>query len=785
MKKLFILASAAIFVVGCAMNEVTDTFVGGSSDDAIRFSSLNEKSTRAANDIADNYRVVMRSSDTSAEDWFLDAVVGSDAGSGVDDILDYLGSKKWPSGLSLDAFAYSPADALSSPEPAFSATGDIVYNYTVPGDVDFTVAAQQQDLTSENPTVNLQFKHMLSRIDVRLLADDSFLQACLEQMQELYPDANYTDSDKPSKFAQDFRTTIIVPYNSGSVKMNSDSPSFTTDISSAGRTYYLAEGGEDESPESTTAQTFYIAPQDAIGAVVRVENFKLDRMEWYDSENKNSDGSLNLADYEITSGDVVGDQFLQGYRYNMTLNLSATSNNVGGEELLGINIKFGSDVDEWDDVEGPDLENNNPLPDYKVGDVSQTSNSYIVNPPSVGSTTYYIPLNERINTFWTDYSGLSTYEDYLIGNSDGLEVVVMWYDASSLTTIKNGTAPSTTFTTVATGISNVSILSGSSFGVTSTPKDLLDTYGSNITNFCVKGSTNVALQFDIASNTAHGNVLVAIRKTDQETSEQTILWSWHLWVTNYDPYSMSSSDKTAIAASAAGNSYANYSVTGGNVHRYKGTYWTTGGKYVASYIMDRNLGATGTAYANQSAGTGALHYQYGRKDPFPYTLGDPCTVVAGTKKIYESVTAPSTFITGSNWSSENTATTYLWNDPFVSTSSNGKSFFDPSPLGWKLPENGTWSDFSSSTFTVSGTGRVYNTNTWYPSSGSRLYSSGSFNNVGSNGYYWSASPNSTSNGYNLNFNSSAVNPSNNNNRANGFAVRPLREFAITPFTLAL
>jgi hypothetical protein len=44
--------------------------------------------------------------------------------------------------------------------------------------------------------------------------------------------------------------------------------------------------------------------------------------------------------------------------------------------------------------------------------------------------------------------------------------------------------------------------------------------------------------------------------------------------------------------------------------------------------------------------------------------------------------------------------------------------------------------------------------------------------VGSNGYYWSATPNNTNNGRNLNFNSSNWNW-NNNNRANGFSVRPV------------
>jgi len=59
-----------------------------------------------------------------------------------------------------------------------------------------------------------------------------------------------------------------------------------------------------------------------------------------------------------------------------------------------------------------------------------------------------------------------------------------------------------------------------------------------------------------------------------------------------------------------------------------------------------------------------------------------------------------------------------------------------------------------------------------PMSGNRNNSNGTVNNEGTNGYYWSGSVNST-NARNMNFNSSAVNP-NNNNRANGFSVRCLK-----------
>ena len=55
----------------------------------------------------------------------------------------------------------------------------------------------------------------------------------------------------------------------------------------------------------------------------------------------------------------------------------------------------------------------------------------------------------------------------------------------------------------------------------------------------------------------------------------------------------------------------------------------------------------------------------------------------------------------------------------------------------------------------------------------------SWNNRGSNGNYWSSSFNSARNARNLNFNSGGVNPQNNNNRYNGFAVRPVQLTILT------
>ena len=67
--------------------------------------------------------------------------------------------------------------------------------------------------------------------------------------------------------------------------------------------------------------------------------------------------------------------------------------------------------------------------------------------------------------------------------------------------------------------------------------------------------------------------------------------------------------------------------------------------------------------------------------------------------------------------------------------------------------------------------------------GNRNRSSGALNNVGSNGNWWTFSPNSQANARNLNFNASAVNPLNTNNRSNGYAVLPSRALGRRPVFL--
>lgn len=205
---------------------------------------------------------------------------------------------------------------------------------------------------------------------------------------------------------------------------------------------------------------------------------------------------------------------------------------------------------------------------------------------------------------------------------------------------------------------------------------------------------------------ARGNVLVGVRK--KSADKTYYLWSWHLWITDYNPDGYEGSWREGVYS---------YPVAGGAVHRYAGSgnnnVWD--GIYKDKFIMDRNLGAMG-ASADQFEASRGFYYQFGRKDPFPYPKtalydinGEPqstftaadndcVSIVIDKAHLYASVFRPYAFYAGGNfeWVQDNPYTSSAWNNPAWYTNGNGKSIFDPCPLGWRLPENNNiWNIFSN------------------------------------------------------------------------------------------
>ena len=254
-----------------------------------------------------------------------------------------------------------------------------------------------------------------------------------------------------------------------------------------------------------------------------------------------------------------------------------------------------------------------------------------------------------------------------------------------------------------------------------------------------------ALKIKFSGAQNGNNAVIGIKdKSDK------ILWSWHLWFTDYNPDNVIDTNTGKV--------------TQGWIHKYKGTLWENGGIYAEKYIMDRNLGATKLGFTSASLPAqnvpdeqyAGLYYQWGRKDPFSINL-TPKTANGGVE-LENGVWNPDTYYTRSDadedWAKRGSGNVDRWAGKAATVLP--KSAFDPCPAGWRVPisymdesrnKADTWSDFTSSgQFTGRPYGYYYRGannstcgNASYPLTG--RISRGNFSvALGTTGFLWSASP---------------------------------------------
>lgn len=226
--------------------------------------------------------------------------------------------------------------------------------------------------------------------------------------------------------------------------------------------------------------------------------------------------------------------------------------------------------------------------------------------------------------------------------------------------------------------------------------------GDTLTIKAVKGNSTTALEFDNATlvwqdaiglvssvsgngsegvvvvrlaDGKEGNAVVAARDGDR------IVWSWHVWVTDYDPEA--------------------------DIFE-----WTDANGITYKY-MDRNLGAlSAEKYSKESLG---LMYQWGRKDPFPggddvesqiqkriYDInGNQIYMKIEERPTYNDNTstnlqlaiehpdvfygAPSSSWPVVDWLTDKAA---LQNNDLWGGKTNAKTVYDPCPEGWRIPAAG-------------------------------------------------------------------------------------------------
>lgn len=325
-----------------------------------------------------------------------------------------------------------------------------------------------------------------------------------------------------------------------------------------------------------------------------------------------------------------------------------------------------------------------------------------------------------------------------------------------------------------------------------------------------------------------GNAVVAAYSGPAGTGD--ILWSWHIWVTDYCP------NEAGVMVGRPANT--TYRVTGGEVHVY-GTHYLLLHKQ-GLVTMDRNLGAM-KAYNDGAPAVGdntaeqafGLLYQWGRKDPFPRAdrstfdaitakakaipiygptgdkLDDEVTDAPGSgiRNIsYESIVIPP-LVNSNAYSIRNplvfiyvSAWPYDWyggdmkQDHYRWGMDRVKALNDPCPAGWRVLQKDSWNEFSATTFKYYSDGTVVNravgipnklTNgafyqpgldplAWYPASGFKGGTNRELISVGKTASCWSNYATGANGGL-MNSDSQSLNVDTNTPRSNAYPVRCVQE----------
>ena len=163
------------------------------------------------------------------------------------------------------------------------------------------------------------------------------------------------------------------------------------------------------------------------------------------------------------------------------------------------------------------------------------------------------------------------------------------------------------------------------------------------------------VKFRLPFDCKPGNALIAVKDANG-----TILWSWHIWVVDFDPF-------------RSGQVYI-----GGNM------------------LMDRNLGALSVVPSNDGMDYSAygLYYQWGRKDPSPLHGGvAPSNTIIwytstnGYNSLEASISNPNVFVAEIDWN-----TSDKW--------SEFKTMYDPCPVGWRVPQSSAWDNITENVLTT-------------------------------------------------------------------------------------
>ncbi|MDR1918944.1 MAG: hypothetical protein LBQ65_04775, partial [Tannerellaceae bacterium] len=195
----------------------------------------------------------------------------------------------------------------------------------------------------------------------------------------------------------------------------------------------------------------------------------------------------------------------------------------------------------------------------------------------------------------------------------------------------------------------------------------------------------------VTAGDVEGNAVVALKK--QNTGQ--ILWSWHIWVTHYQP--------DDIQAQSANGEYYEPSAKGSLykyqdylfMDRFLGATFTDGNNGDPQWIKSQWYKDTNQASTQLLAKASGFFYQWGRKDP----------ILTATYPDKSSTKLEDTPVYDANGNKINIPDCKLWLDSIKVSienplrimyysfynearswgTSKSKNIFDPCPEGWRVP----------------------------------------------------------------------------------------------------
>lgn len=314
MKRLFLSAVVLAMVASCSKSEVYET----PKANQIGFSALNDRvTTKAANDNNSSLRI-FAAKDGATNAWYIADYIAYGASTSA--LAPAGGPYYWPTDdSSMSFFAYAPYE----PSKGNVTESDVSYSkvalkYTVPAGAqeDFTVAKPQtiesSDYEKTGYVVDLVFKHMLSKVTVKVDLSESFGK-------------NHYISDGSAKIETDtpFTATITALKNTITVDATSSPVAIA------------AENASDKL-EYADKTSYYIAPQDFKGCSLKIKGVTIrDRA----TDSELFSGDLDMITFDGSELKTSAAAFQSGKHYIFTVTIDAAS-----ADLTEIKFTATSDV---------------------------------------------------------------------------------------------------------------------------------------------------------------------------------------------------------------------------------------------------------------------------------------------------------------------------------------------------------------------------------------------------------------------------------------------------------